>query len=513
MADATSAVINWTGSADSYIVEYGEVGFTPGTGTSATVTSTTYNLTGLNSSTNYTVYVTSVCTDATSSPAAVTFMTSCETIVNFPFTEGFENGLGCWISTPTVGSVDWTVNSTYNSSSSLPEGSSCVVAYSSSRGSETELASPIFDLTSLTNPYLSFYHIQTNWAGDQDELHIYYKDALSATPVLLMSFTDNISSWQMDSIALPNPSSQYQIIFKATLDYGHGVGLDMITVYDNDGSTPAVIEPTVVTNDVTNRTQTSATLNGAITNEGNQTITARGFQWKLTNGGTYTIVPATGTTMSHNLTDLTAETSYTYRAFATTANTTSYGAEITFTTLPNDVEPCEAPTNLIFNNVTTTTATVTWTAVGSANTWKVQYRQQGTTQWQEATVQTTSYDMEGLTPNTTYEVQVKAICADGNESDLLTGTVTTQTVGINNITLANSINLMPNPADNYIELSVNSNVNVKEAVVYNAFGQMIQKVELTDNHARINLSDMAAGMYFVRVNGDNVTATKKFIKR
>lgn len=84
---------------------------------------------------------------------------------------------------------------------------------------------------------------------------------------------------------------------------------------------------------------------------------------------------------------------------------------------------------------------------------------------------------------------------------------------INNITLAQSINLMPNPADNYIELHVNSNVNVKEAVIYNAFGQMIQTVVLTDNHAHIDLSNMAAGMYFVRVNGEGVTATKKFIRK
>ena len=54
---------------------------------------------------------------------------------------------------------------------------------------------------------------------------------------------------------------------------------------------------------------------------------------------------------------------------------------------------------------------------------------------------------------------------------------------------------------------------MKEAIVYNAFGQMIQTVQLTENHARIDLSNMAAGMYFVRVNGEGVSATKKFIKR
>ena len=92
-------------------------------------------------------------------------------------------------------------------------------------------------------------------------------------------------------------------------------------------------------------------------------------------------------------------------------------------------------------------------------------------------------------------------------------TFITQGVGIDNLTIANNISLMPNPADNYIELSVNSNVKMKEAVVYNAFGQIIQTITLTDNHARIDLSDMATGMYFVRVNGENVTATKKFVKK
>ena len=420
--DATTAVISWTGSADSYIVEYGEAGFTPGTGIAATVTSTTHNLTALNSSTNYTVYITSVCTEDTSSPATITFTTSCETITDFPYTEGFENGLVCWISTPTVGSVNWTVNSSYNYNTSLPEGTSCVVASTNTHGPETELASPIFDLTSLANPYLSFYHIQTDWASDQDELHIYYKDAPSATPVLLTSFTNSISSWQMDSIALPNPSSQYQIIFKATLDYGYGVGLDMITVYDNYGSTPAVIDPTVTTNDASDVAQTTATLNGAVSNPSNMTITARGFEWKADSDNEYTTVTLTSTanTLTHNLTNLTPNTDYTYKAFIIFNGETVYGSVKHFTT---------------------------------------------------------------------------------------------EAVGIDNITMANSINLMPNPADHYIDLRVNSNVEVKEAIVYNAFGQMIQTVTLTDNHARIDLSDMAAGMYFVRVSGDNVTATKKFIRK
>ena len=120
--------------------------------------------------------------------------------------------------------------------------------------------------------------------------------------------------------------------------------------------------------------------------------------------------------------------------------------------------------------------------------------------------------LTGLTANTEYTfrafINYNGETIYGDEM-----TFTTEAVGIDNITLANSISLMPNPADNFIELRVNSSVEVIEAVVYNAFGQMVQTVTLTDNHARIDISDMASGMYFVRVNGENATATKKFIKK
>ncbi|MBR4535499.1 MAG: fibronectin type III domain-containing protein [Bacteroidales bacterium] len=284
---------------------------------------------------------------------------------------------------------------------------------------------------------------------------------------------------------------------------------------DCGGSGPAVIDPTVTTNGATSIGQTSATLNASITNPSDVTINTCGFEWKTTVGGTYTPIAGTGTgnEFTANLTGLTANTSYTYKAFITFNDTTVYGSEMTFTTYEEPVDSCAAPTNLQVNSITQNSSTMTWTAGGSETSWKVGYKLSTASQWQEATVQTTSYNIEGLTANSTYDVRVKAICAADNESDFITSSFTTTGVGIDNITLASSISLMPNPADNYIDLNVNSNVEVKEAVVYNAFGQMIQKVELNDNHARIDLSNMAAGMYFVRVNGDNVSATKKFIKR
>ncbi|MBQ3732975.1 MAG: T9SS type A sorting domain-containing protein [Bacteroidales bacterium] len=105
--------------------------------------------------------------------------------------------------------------------------------------------------------------------------------------------------------------------------------------YSKDGgcSVRCLRDERATTAPATDLTATSATLNGTITNPDNVTVTAQGFEWKATTGGTYTQVNAMGETMAYSLTGLTANTIYTYRAFVTTANRTSYGAEVTFTTL------------------------------------------------------------------------------------------------------------------------------------------------------------------------------------
>ena len=65
MPDIHEAVLNWsvTDPADGFEIEYGEQGFEPGTGTVDTLTGTTLTLTGLDASTQYDVYVRTVCSD------------------------------------------------------------------------------------------------------------------------------------------------------------------------------------------------------------------------------------------------------------------------------------------------------------------------------------------------------------------------------------------------------------------------------------------------------------------
>jgi phosphodiesterase/alkaline phosphatase D-like protein len=115
--------------------------------------------------------------------------------------------------------------------------------------------------------------------------------------------------------------------------------------------------PTVTTGAATAITNTTATAAGTINNNGCTAVTSYGIEWSTTNGfanGTGTSVTSTNAVagaFSANLTGLTANTTYYYKAFATNAGGTSYGAQQSFTTALGPVISLTASTLASFNNV------------------------------------------------------------------------------------------------------------------------------------------------------------------
>ena len=71
---------------------------------------------------------------------------------------------------------------------------------------------------------------------------------------------------------------------------------------------------------------------------------------------------------------------------------------------------CTLPTNVSVANVTTTSATVKWDANDLPQYWVIQTQKDGASSWSNGTPNTHSYNMTNLTPNTKYNVRVKAIC-------------------------------------------------------------------------------------------------------
>jgi hypothetical protein len=104
------------------------------------------------------------------------------------------------------------------------------------------------------------------------------------------------------------------------------------------GGTEPNRRPTVVTNDETLLTQTSATLNGQVTDAGLPAYTTRGFYWKVGTGTPLpndNFQPVSGTdtnNFSFALSSLTAGTTYSFVAWASNTEGTDTGDTVTFTT-------------------------------------------------------------------------------------------------------------------------------------------------------------------------------------
>lgn len=97
--------------------------------------------------------------------------------------------------------------------------------------------------------------------------------------------------------------------------------------------------PTVTTSTITSIMSTSANSGGNITADGGASVTARGVVWSTTQNPTIALSTKTtdgsgSGTFNSSITNLTPNTQYYVRAYATNSVGTAYGNEISFTTMP-----------------------------------------------------------------------------------------------------------------------------------------------------------------------------------
>ena len=184
---------------------------------------------------------------------------------------------------------------------------------------------------------------------------------------------------------------------------------------------------------------------------------------------------------------------------------------------PVNPDSCDVPTGLTASNITHDGFVISWNANADVNNWNIRYRPQNG-QWTTANANTNQYTVSGLTAETTYEVEVQADCGDNNLSEwseMLS--VITQPNGIDNY-LLNSITLYPNPANDVVNVQCTMyNVQLEGIEVIDVYGKVVRTVVGANNYSplqtRINVSDLAAGMYFVRVTTKQGAVTKRFVKK
>ena len=84
------------------------------------------------------------------------------------------------------------------------------------------------------------------------------------------------------------------------------------------------------------------------------------------------------------------------------------------------------PTSLGESNVTSTTATLTWTGPSNASTYQVRYKLSGSPRWTNKKVSTNALNVTGLLRGRNYQWVVNTKCTNGTSSPFtVTRTFTT----------------------------------------------------------------------------------------
>lgn len=168
------------------------------------------------------------------------------------------------------------------------------------------------------------------------------------------------------------------------------------------------IDITVITNNVSNITENSVTLNGVVTFN-NNIVSEKGFEWKLSTDSTFTKTVSSTISNIFNikLNNLTPNSEYIYKAYVKIGDFIFYGDEITFTTNEIFIIPPTVVTNTA-SVITQSTATISGEIeIGTEAILEkgLQWKTAQSSNWNTINLSgiSFSYNLTGLVGNTEYE--------------------------------------------------------------------------------------------------------------
>jgi len=123
---------------------------------------------------------------------------------------------------------------------------------------------------------------------------------------------------------------------------------------------------------------------------------------------------------TRDLVSLSADTEYEVQvASVCNGSQSSFSASQNFKTKMS--VPCAVPSRIEINSVTESSASIRWRDLGYvAQTFKVRYRKTAESAWTETTAYYDGINLNGLSPDTEYEIQIASVCFSGDQSDYST---------------------------------------------------------------------------------------------
>ena len=236
-----------------------------------------------------------------------------------------------------------------------------------------------------------------------------------------------------------------------------------------------VSSPTVTTSQVTDITETTATGGGNVTDDGNATVTERGVCWSTshnpTTSGSHASSGSGTGSFTVNITGLTSDTKYYVRSYAINSTGTSYGREVSFTTLQVVSSPTVTTSQV--TNITQTTATGGGNVTSDGNAtvtergvcWSTSHNPSTSGSHASASGGGTgsfTVNMTGLTANTTYYVRAYATNSQGTSYGSEVSFTTSQVVTAPTVTTSQVTNITQTTATGGGNVTSDGNATVTE---------------------------------------------------
>jgi hypothetical protein len=260
-----------------------------------------------------------------------------DTLLTIPFEDTFEDFSNGW-SKPSFNNPDnWQIcDDGFN-------GGNCTRIYINSTKNipiKSWLITPPFNAKNLEKVVLSFDYSRY---GNGSELEIFYTNKFNGeidksnwNSIQKISMTESWVWRNSGEITLLTPPDTLflGIRYSSPGEQHQQVYIDNFKIKQANQNT----EPVVISNEVNDITSNSALVNGKVSADGGAKITQRGFYWSSTNtspnsGDQVIIVSGTTNNFNTTLKNLSPETTYYYRTFATNNIGTALGEIKQFTTL------------------------------------------------------------------------------------------------------------------------------------------------------------------------------------
>jgi len=488
----TTASISWVanGTETQWNVEWGPIGFTPGTGTQVgteIVNDTTILISGLEQNTEYDVYVSANCGvgSTVGDWATIEIWTACD-VKPIPFTESFEDlseTLSCWNVTDVIGNGNWITATGSSATITTAFQGTKNARFTGAENSSARLVSPTLSVADQDSVALVFAIGQPSWASDQNTTKVYSRASSTDTWTLVKDYTTSISSWRVDTIFVEVSSPTVEFSFVA-LDFdGRKNVLDEVKVF------PCFIQPMADVAQTVCRTEQTidlmTLLNPVVTNG----------RW------VFNEIPSLLTGSQFSISNLADGTYNAYYIVSTPCATDTTIATITVVSPGGageggTITACKNQHINLFSGLTG--------IVNFGGTW---YAPNGT-------VLTNATFLTGtLAGQYIYKYVVDNGACDADTTEVILSVGSCNFLGTEDVSLLENVSVSPNPSTGLFQITGISTPDYKFEVLDLNGRVVLSEKTITSSVTNVNLSAVENGVYMIRLTGQDSEKMIRLIKQ